>query len=110
MKCIGTAGHPLPSGEGWEQTWLTALSLGERVASVASRVRGFFQSSLATSEFGIKDAAKAAGPESGSCATFASVESLGSVALERYGGKMLPKEVVGAPRFELGTSWSRTNP
>jgi len=42
------ARHPLPKGEGSKQSSLTALSLGERVARVASQVRGFFPSSLAT--------------------------------------------------------------
>jgi len=32
---------------------VSALSLGERVARVASRVRGFFPQSLTTSEFGL---------------------------------------------------------
>ncbi len=32
---------------------VSALSLGERVARVASRVRGFFPQSLATSELGL---------------------------------------------------------
>jgi len=47
------AGHPLPKGEGGKHPSPTALSLGERVARVASRVRGFFPVRLATSEFGL---------------------------------------------------------
>jgi hypothetical protein len=48
------AGHPLPKGEGGQRGLISALSLGERVARVASRVRGLFPQSLATSEFGLK--------------------------------------------------------
>ncbi|SPE26798.1 hypothetical protein SBA2_300008 [Acidobacteriia bacterium SbA2] len=47
------AADPLPNGEGWNQSSWTALSRGERVARVASQVRGFSSSSLATTEFGI---------------------------------------------------------
>jgi len=43
--------HPLPKGEGRQRRLISALSLGERVARVASQVRGFFAQSLATSEF-----------------------------------------------------------
>ncbi len=41
---------PLTWGEGWGERSITALSRGERVASVASRVRGLVPSSL-----GIRD-------------------------------------------------------
>jgi len=34
------ADHPLPKGEGCLRRWFSALPLGERVAGVASRVRG----------------------------------------------------------------------
>jgi hypothetical protein len=44
------ARHPLPKGEGDQRLLISALSLGERVARVASRVRGFFPQS----NFGIR--------------------------------------------------------